>query len=94
MDHFDPDQGLSPRRGVDVDKTLLEPFVESIDDLVTQIASGIETIDGVLFDLLRDASQRRLGSAGGEKQLMSARRSLEKASHQLRLLRGPASPTA
>jgi hypothetical protein len=58
---------------------------ERLGDIVAAIRDSISSIDDLQFDLLREASSRKIDRPPLDKTLSQARRSLEKAAHLLDL---------
>lgn len=58
---------------------------ERLNEIVSAINAVVSSIDDLQFDLLREASARKIDRPPLDKTLSQARRALEKASHLLDL---------
>ena len=63
--------------------TVDERTNERLNEIVSAIKAVVSTIDDLQFDLLRDASARKIDRPPLDKTLSQARRALEKAAHLL-----------
>lgn len=64
----------------------IDPQVlERLNDIASRLWDVASLLDDVMFDVLREASQRREGRPAIDKTLSQARRAIDKAAHLLDL---------
>lgn len=57
--------------------------IERLDEIAGRLGEVASALDDVMFDLLREASRRRIGRPPIDKTLSQARRAIDKAIHLL-----------
>lgn len=58
-------------------------MTQRVDDLVARLRAIAEELDDVMFGELQDAIARRSGRTPRDRQLLQARRAIERAAHLL-----------